>query len=405
MADPKREFFGRMKSYKTYCYLRSSASLARCIMAYIFFILIVLGGTEMGSAGLLRVPYSLVEVLFQQAIAAESASANSEDWNWDEITIEPSSGSHSAPPEDNETDHDDDTVGGKSMESTQGMVETLPQKDSADSIPKKSVTERQQEAASSAVSPVSSESESGAMQLDLDWPEDMQIDDQAAEAPTSRREKQAKKLANLAKKPRVGSTAVPDFDGNILEGYQLFANMRPYTVIPSKKDPDMHPCLDCHDWAESDLTPRMLKEPHDNFRLRHGLHGKGEFWCLTCHHLDGDGGLKTFEGIKLSFDEAYILCSQCHSQEAKDWSFGAHGKRVDNWQGERRILNCTACHYQHQPRYDPRKPKPGPSLRMGLHRPGHPAQGGSTPEHRHKVVKVWEKYLDKQGQEQSHAQE
>ncbi|MCP4410778.1 MAG: hypothetical protein GY807_24170, partial [Gammaproteobacteria bacterium] len=196
-----------------------------------------------------------------------------------------------------------------------------------------------------------------------------------------------------------------DFAGNIREGYQLFDNMRPYIVIPSQKDPDMHPCLDCHDWAESDLTPRRLKEPHDNFRLKHGLHGKGEFWCLTCHHLEGDGGLKTFEGVKLLFDDAYILCSQCHAQEAKDWSFGAHGKRVDNWQGERRILNCTACHYQHQPRYDPRKPMSGPSLRMGLNRPNHPAQGAETSKHGHKTVRVWERYSNKQGQEKLDAHE
>lgn len=244
-----------------------------------------------------------------------------------------------------------------------------------------------------------SKSDANESGFDLDWPEDIQVEEHVGAVQTDRRSTQAKKLAELANKPRVGSTAEPDFAGNILEGYQLFDNMRRFIVIPSQKDTDMHPCLDCHDWAESDLTPRRLKEPHDNFRLQHGLHGKGEFWCLTCHHLEGDGGLKTFEGVKLSFDEAYILCSQCHAQEAKDWSFGAHGKRVDNWQGERRILNCTACHYQHQPRYVPRKPMPGPSLRMGLNRPGHPTQGAQGPGEKHKVVRVWERYSKEQGQE------
>ena len=235
----------------------------------------------------------------------------------------------------------------------------------------------------------------GELSFDMDWSE-VEIEDAevGADQNASRRAARKEKMARLANKPRVSSTAEPDFGASILEGYQLFQGMRPYFVIPSKKDPDMHPCLDCHDWAESDLTPRVLKEPHDNFRLQHGLHGKGEFWCLTCHHLEGDGGLKTFEGVKLSFDEAYILCSQCHSQEAKDWAFGAHGKRVDNWRGERRILNCTACHYQHRPNYDPRKPMPKPSLRMGLVRPGHPAQDGTSSEHRHKTVKVWERHTD-----------
>jgi hypothetical protein len=142
------------------------------------------------------------------------------------------------------------------------------------------------------------------------------------------------------------------------EAYMIFPDSPPFEVVPRVKDTDMHPCSDCHEWAESDPTPRLLDEPHDNFRLKHGLHGKGKFWCFTCHFLEGDGGLRTLEGDRLPFDQAYIVCSQCHSQEARDWAFGAHGKRIDNWQGPRRILNCTVCHYQHTPAIDPRAPRP-----------------------------------------------
>jgi|GEM_PF-756433 len=170
---------------------------------------------------------------------------------------------------------------------------------------------------------------------------------------------------------RLASTAEPDFEGEIRAGYRLFPGVQPFEVIPSKKDPEMHPCLDCHEWAESDRTPRRLQEPHDNFQLKHGLHGKGEFWCFTCHHLEGEGGLRTLEGLKLPFDEAYIVCSQCHAQAARDWYFGAHGKRVTSWRGDRQILNCTACHYQHKPALAARKAMPGPTTRMGMERPDH----------------------------------
>ena len=44
-----------------------------------------------------------------------------------------------------------------------------------------------------------------------------------------------------------------------------------------------------------------------------------------------------------------MLCSQCHVKQARDWAFGAHGKRVGSWQGERQVYNCTVCHYQHHP--------------------------------------------------------
>lgn len=188
-------------------------------------------------------------------------------------------------------------------------------------------------------------------------------------------------------KPRAGSTAEPDFEGVIRTGYSLFDGVPAFEVVPSKKDQDMHPCSDCHEWTESNLTPRSLKDPHDNFQLVHGIHGKGEFWCFTCHHLEGDGGLHTTDGLKLDFDEAYILCSQCHSQEARDWSFGAHGKRVGNWNGPRRIYNCTACHYQHSPALEPRDPMPAAGvLRMGMDFPPPPATQESV-----KPLRPWDR--------------
>lgn len=180
-----------------------------------------------------------------------------------------------------------------------------------------------------------------------------------------------RRVQTLTKKPRVGETAEPDFNRPVRPAHQLFPRATPFKVIASKKDRDMHPCLDCHHWAESDRTPRELEEPHDNFKLRHGLHDKGKFWCFTCHHLEGEGGLRTLEGEKLAFDDAYVICSQCHAQEARDWAFGSHGKRVGPWLGPRRVLNCTACHYQHRPRIKARKPMPGPKVRMGLERPAH----------------------------------
>jgi hypothetical protein len=121
----------------------------------------------------------------------------------------------------------------------------------------------------------------------------------------------------------------------------------------------------------SNPEPRRLKPPHDNFELKHGLHGHGKFWCFTCHRNDKDLGLKTLEGQPVEFADAYIVCSQCHARQAQDWAHGAHGKRVGNWQGPRQVLNCTACHYQHSPGFKPREPLPGPAMRAGLPRPDH----------------------------------
>ena len=170
--------------------------------------------------------------------------------------------------------------------------------------------------------------------------------------------------------------AAPDFESPLHSGYALFAGVPEFEVIPAAKDEEMHPCGNCHEWAQSNPEPRKLADPHDNFELQHGMHGKGGFWCFTCHDLSGSGGLKTLEGERLEFDEAYVLCSQCHVDQARDWSYGAHGKRVGNWQGERTIYNCTACHYQHSPQVPLREPLAPPPVRMGLERPEPPHHDG-----------------------------
>lgn len=192
--------------------------------------------------------------------------------------------------------------------------------------------------------------------------------------------------------PRVGKTAEPDFSGDIQPAYALFPDAPAFAVIPSVRDRDMHPCSNCHTWTKSDLTPRKLKKPHDNFELKHGLHGKGKFWCFTCHTLDGRGGLRTLEGQKLDFNEAYVLCSQCHVQETRDWVFGAHGKRVANWQGERQVYNCTVCHYQHDPAIEPRAALAGPVVRQGLERPDHWTTATSAESDVFETGRVWERY-------------
>lgn len=189
----------------------------------------------------------------------------------------------------------------------------------------------------------------------------------------------------------VGETAFPDFDAPPRRVYAVFKDLPPFEVIPSQRDPGMHPCSNCHQWVLSDPRPRKLKKPHDNFELQHGLHGKGKFWCFTCHDLSGAGSLKTLEGEKLDYGDAYLLCSQCHVDQARDWAYGAHGKRVGNWQGTRQVYNCTACHYQHRPSLKTRAPLPGPAIRIGLERPAHWVARDGERAKVHGYEAVWRK--------------
>ena len=89
----------------------------------------------------------------------------------------------------------------------------------------------------------------------------------------------------------------------------------------------------------------------------------------------------------VDFDDAHLVCAGCHANRHKDWTFGVHGKRVANWEGERTQYNCTHCHDPHKPAIAPRAPQPPPPVRMGLE---------LTPGVDHVNEPVWERLKDNQ---------
>jgi formate-dependent nitrite reductase cytochrome c552 subunit len=84
--------------------------------------------------------------------------------------------------------------------------------------------------------------------------------------------------------------------------------------------------------------------------------------CRSCHDEKDARQLKLMDGTPVSFDAAYRVCAQCHFQQHRDWANGAHGKRLNQWQGERVVLSCTGCHNPHSPAFDKRFPKARPTL-------------------------------------------
>jgi Zn finger protein HypA/HybF involved in hydrogenase expression len=125
--------------------------------------------------------------------------------------------------------------------------------------------------------------------------------------------------------------------------------------------------------------PRELMSPHPGAIS----HGKGRIWCLNCHHPDDRNNLQTLRGEKVDFDQAYMVCGQCHANRQQDWHFGGHGKRVANWQGKRILYSCTHCHDPHQPAVKGREPSPMPPIRAGLS----PMETNEHPRER-----LWERY-------------
>jgi hypothetical protein len=125
-------------------------------------------------------------------------------------------------------------------------------------------------------------------------------------------------------------------------------------------------CSGCHDGKKLKSRPqkRELFKEHEDIKLEHILmkHGKEDYWCTTCHDTSRPDYLVDLRKQPIHFDQSFLLCGQCHSTVQRDWLFGAHGKRIGNWSGERVVLLCTECHNPHSPSIKKAKPDPAPEM-------------------------------------------
>ncbi len=187
---------------------------------------------------------------------------------------------------------------------------------------------------------------------------------QAAAAPTALRAPSHRGLRT--NQPPVGPNPVAP------SPFAGYAGAPAFTVFPQKNQIVLFPCSQCHAVKPPDPTPRALVgAPHVGAQP----HGNGRMWCMSCHKLDQRDLLVTLAGDPVDFDDAHLVCGQCHGIRHREWHFGAHGKRVANWSGERVLFNCTHCHDPHNPVLQPRKPSKPPPVRAGLARTPHRPEG------------------------------
>jgi len=138
----------------------------------------------------------------------------------------------------------------------------------------------------------------------------------------------------------------------------------PFTVGARLEKLYFYPCADCHAYMDPDDNLRELDvEKGHPSKLEHG---GGLIWCFSCHDSPDYGKLRNLLAEPIDFDSGYQVCGGCHSQKYLDWTHGAHGKRVANWHGDRRLYSCMECHNPHQPAILPRAPEPPPPIRAGL---------------------------------------
>jgi hypothetical protein len=92
-----------------------------------------------------------------------------------------------------------------------------------------------------------------------------------------------------------------------------------FSVVPRKDHLQFFPCEDCHAVMPPNPQRRLLYSPHPATLE----HGSGRIWCLDCHEPEDRNSLHTFAGEKVDFNDAYLVCGQCHYQPQKDWYYGA----------------------------------------------------------------------------------
>ena len=126
--------------------------------------------------------------------------------------------------------------------------------------------------------------------------------------------------------------------------------------------PDLgqYPCTSCHLGRRTVLAETRAAGAHQNIRTGHPVQTGGA--CSTCHSAANVEQLALKSGESVSLDHTYRLCAQCHFAQAEAWAGGAHGKRLDGWQGRRVLMGCADCHDPHKPVMEARVPFRAPQL-------------------------------------------
>ena len=151
------------------------------------------------------------------------------------------------------------------------------------------------------------------------------------------------------------------------------ANARRFGTITRRnsariRSPDLgqYPCTSCHLGRGMMLRDERIADAHQNIKPSHPAQTGAT--CATCHAPDNVELLALKSGERATLDHAYRVCAQCHVSQAEAWAGGAHGKRLDGWQGRRVVMGCADCHDPHRPALETRIPFRAPQLKRPPYR-------------------------------------
>lgn len=177
-------------------------------------------------------------------------------------------------------------------------------------------------------------------------------------------------LATVAAAPvqgRVGPGGQP-FEVALRTARKLAPHARQFgkktlDITLRRRAPDLaqYPCSSCHLGRSTAMSDSArIRDAHRNIEPDHPKETGAR--CSTCHAPDNVELLALQSGARVTIDHAYRLCAQCHVSQVNAWAAGAHGKRLDGWQGRRVVMACADCHDPHHPATDARTPFRPPRL-------------------------------------------
>lgn len=132
------------------------------------------------------------------------------------------------------------------------------------------------------------------------------------------------------------------------------------SLRPRTANLGQYPCTSCHLGRAIVLADERRADAHRNIEAVHPAQTGG--LCSTCHAADNVELLALESGERASLDHTYRLCAQCHFSQTEAWAGGAHGKRLDGWQGRRVLTGCADCHDPHKPALVKRVPFRAPVI-------------------------------------------
>jgi hypothetical protein len=128
-----------------------------------------------------------------------------------------------------------------------------------------------------------------------------------------------------------------------------------------------YPCGSCHLGSGQPLSAQRIPDAHRNIEPVHPRETGAT--CGNCHARENVELLALQSSERVTIDHAYRLCAQCHNPQVNAWAGGAHGKRLDGWQGRRVVMTCASCHDPHNPELQPRTPFRAPIIERRRDRP------------------------------------